>query len=73
MIDTSKYTNEELHKMFLEQQRQRNALCFTTSGKLEDKIDKKKAWLDQHIEDLLNNNVNLYKYYAKKLCKVLVL
>ncbi len=73
MIDTSKYTKEELQEMFFEQQRKRNALCFTTSGKLEDKIDKERAFLDQKIEDLLNENVNLYKYVKKeKVSQILI-
>ncbi len=73
MIDTSKYTNEELGEMFLEQQRQREALSFTTSGRLEAKINKKRASLDQNIEDLLNDNINLYKYVQKNKAKQILI
>ncbi len=73
MIDTQKYTLEEGQKMFLEHQRKIDALCFTTSGKLESKIDKERAFLDQTIEDLLNERVNLYKYVKKeKVTQILI-
>ena len=65
MTDTSKYTNEEMKQMFLEQQRKRDALCFTTSGIQENKIGKRKAWLNRDMETLLNDKVNLYKYVKK--------
>ena len=74
MIDTSKYTNEELQEMFLEQQRQRAKLCFTTSGRLESKIDKKRAILYHGFEKLLNDNINLYKYVKKRnIAQILII
>ncbi len=73
MIDTSKYTNVELHQMFLEQKRQRNALCFITSSRRADIKDKKRATLHHGFEDLLNKKVNLYKYVKKEKAKQLII
>ncbi len=66
MIDTSKYTNEELKEMFLEQQRKRNALCFTSSVRWESEAREKHLLLFQQIEDLLNENVDLFKYVRRE-------
>ena len=66
MIDTSKYTNEELEEMFHEQQRQRAALQFVTSGRYGIGITKERAFLTDPFEDLLIENVDLYKYVKKE-------
>ena len=65
MIDTSKYSKEELEEMFHEQQRQRALLHFTTSGRIDIDVNKNTFVLIQHIEDLLNKNVDLFKYVNK--------
>ncbi len=73
MIDTLKCTIEEGQIMFLEHKKQIDALCFTTSGKREDIKDKKRAILHHGFEDLLNDNVNLYKYVKKeKVTQILI-
>ncbi len=73
MIDTSKYTKEEKHQMFLEQQRELDSLCFTTSTKFTSEANKAHFFLFQEIEDLLNENVDLYKYVKKeKVTQILI-
>ncbi len=73
MIDTSKYTKEELHNMFIEQQQQIDALCFITSSRRENIKDEKRAILHHCFDDLLNDNVNLYKYVQKKKARQLII
>ncbi len=73
MIDTSKYTNEELREIFLEQQKQLESLSFTISGRLEGKLDKKRAALHHSFKDLFNDNIDLYKYVKKeKASRILI-
>ncbi len=62
MIDTSKYTNEELQEMFWEEQRQNDALCFIVSSRRDEIENKERAVLHLSFEDLLNENIDLYKY-----------
>ncbi len=70
MIDTSKYTSGEI---FLELQQQIEALCFSISSRRENIKDKKRANLHLSFEDLLNDNINLYKYVKKNKAKQILI
>ena len=71
--DISKYTNKELEQVFIQQQRKRRTLPFATSGRGDKITDRKRAWLDQDIEALLNEKVNLHKYVKKGIVSQIIL
>ncbi len=71
MIDTSKYTREELLEMRYQRQRELEALHFGTSAMTEAKIDKKRNRLYHSFDNLFNENLNLRKFIKKDKAKSL--
>ena len=76
MTDTAiyhNYTKEEAEQMFLQQQRELDALHFITTSRRSKINDEKRAILHHGFEDLLNDNINLRKYVQKEKAEQIII